>query len=126
MPTWDNINEFKKDDYEGINITYSSPFYYARTNTLGSKITNQFEAKINSRPTDMFYRGYEVALRFALLLLDTKKDVSSNLTRKGNYIFTPFDIQPVFLNKKNMSLDYFENKNLHFIRLQNGVKTTVY
>jgi hypothetical protein len=70
----------------------------------------------------MYYRGYETMLRFALLLLDTKKDIASNLTRKGNYIFTNFDIQPQFLNKKSMTLDYFENKKLYYVRIINGVK----
>jgi hypothetical protein len=63
-----------------------------------------------------------VALRFALLLLETKNDVISNLTLKGNNIFTRFDIQPVFKDKKNMTLDFLENKNLNFIRVNNGVK----
>jgi hypothetical protein len=73
----------------------------------------------------MFFRGYETMLRFGLLLLDTKKDVASNLTRKGNFIFTQFDIQPVFLNKSNMTLDYFENKKLYFVKYNNGIKSTV-
>ena len=70
----------------------------------------------------MYFRGYETMMRFALLLLDTKKDVSSNLTRKGNTIFTRFDVQPVFKNKSNMTLDYFENKNLYFVRVTGGTK----
>ena len=90
-----------------------------------TQITNEFISRIDGRPTDMFYRGYETMLRFALLLLDTKKDIASNLTRKGNYIFTQFDIQPVFLNKQNMTLDYFENKKLYFIRINNGIKSVV-
>ena len=73
----------------------------------------------------MFFRGYETMLRFGLLLLDTKNDVASNLTRKGNYVFTQFDIQPVFMNKTSMTLDYFENKKLYFIRYANGIKSTV-
>jgi hypothetical protein len=71
----------------------------------------------------MYYRGYETMLRFALLLLDTKKDVASNLTRKGNYIFTQFDIQPVFLDKGDMTLDYFENKKLYYVHYINGVRS---
>ena len=61
-------------------------------------------------------------MRFALLLLDTKKDISSNLTRKGNAIFTRFDVQPVFKDKRAMTLDYFENKNLYFVRVSGGAK----
>ena len=83
------------------------------------------EAAVNGRPTDMLFRGYETMLRFALLLLDTKKDVASNLSRKGNTVFTLFDIQPVFLNKTNMTLDYFENKHLYFVKYINGVQSVV-
>jgi ABC-type branched-subunit amino acid transport system substrate-binding protein len=125
MPTWEDIKEFSKPEFKSIEVVYTTPFSYGRTNRLMTQITNEFVSKIDSRPTDMFYRGYETMLRFALLLLDTKKDIASNLTRKGNYIFTQYDIQPVFLNKQNMTLDYFENKKLYFIKINNGIKSVV-
>jgi hypothetical protein len=64
-------------------------------------------------------------MRFALLLLDTKKDVASNLTRKGNTVFTQFDIQPVFKDSAAMTLDYFENHHLYFIKVLGGVRNIV-
>jgi hypothetical protein len=124
MPTWDGIN-FTKPEFKNTEIIYTSPFNYNRSGGLSGRLNNAFEETINSRPTDMFFRGYETMLRFGLLLLDTKKDVASNLTRKGNFIFTQFDIQPVFLNKSNMTLDYFENKKLYFVKYNNGIKSTV-
>jgi ABC-type branched-subunit amino acid transport system substrate-binding protein len=121
MPTWDNVN-FSKSEYKGLDIVYTAPFFYNRLTPLESKLATDFEKDISSRPTDMFFRGYETMMRFALLLLDTNKDVVSNLTRKGNFVFTRFDIQPVFKDKNNMTLDYFENKNLYFIRVSGGAK----
>lgn len=121
MPTWDNIN-FNKTEFKGLDIVYSAPFFYNRLTPLETRLATDFEKAISSRPTDMYFRGYETMMRFALLLLDTNKDVSSNLTRKGNFVFTRFDIQPVFKDKKNMTLDYFENKNLYFIRVSGGAK----
>jgi len=125
MPTWDGLSEFNKPEYKEVEVVYTTPFYYARTTSLGNKLAAEFEDETSGRPSDMFYRGYETMLRFALLLLDTKKDVASNLTRKGNYVFTQFDIQPVFLNKQNMTLDYFENKKLYFVKLLNGNRTVL-
>ena len=124
MPTWEGMN-LNRPEFKGLEIVYSTPFYYGRPSALSTKITNEFTALTEGRPTDMYYRGYETALRFALLLLDTKKDIASNLTRKGNYVFTQFDIQPVFLNKQNMTLDYFENKKLYFVKTMNGTKTVL-
>ena len=121
MPTWDNVN-FSKNEYKGLEIVYSTPFFYNRLTPLESKLAADFEKNIGSRPTDMYFRGYETMMRFALLLLDTKKDVASELTRKGNAIFTRFDIQPVFKDKKAMVLDYFENKNVYFVRVSGGMK----
>ncbi|MDB5195943.1 MAG: hypothetical protein JWP88_313 [Flaviaesturariibacter sp.] len=123
MPTWDGLN-FSKPEFKSIEAVYTTPFYYSRTTTLSTRLTNEFVAKQAGRPTDMFYRGYETTLRFALLLLDAKKDIASNLSRKGNTVFTSFDIQPIFLNKQKPELDYFENKKLNFIRVVKGVKNT--
>ena len=124
MPTWDGMN-FIKPEFKNIEIIYTTPFNYNRFGGLGGRLNTVYEETVNSRPTDMFFRGYETMLRFGLLLLDTKKDIASNLTRKGNYIFTAFDIQPVFLNKETMALDYFENKKLYFIKYFNGIKSVV-
>lgn len=123
MPNWETLNEFSKSNYKNVEVIYTTPFYYNRSTALSSKLAGDFESLTKGRPSDMFYRGYETMLRFALLLLDTGKDVASNLSRKGNYVFTAFDIQPVFLNRQNMTLDYFENKKLYFVRYINGIKT---
>lgn len=122
MPTWDNFN-LTKPEYNSLEIIFSTPFNYSRPTAIGNQLAAQFTARTAGRPTDMYYRGYETILRFALLLLDTETDLSSNLTRKGAYIFTAFDVQPVFLNKQAMQLDYFENKKLYFVRTANGVRS---
>ena len=59
-----------------------------------------------ARPSDMVFRGYEVTWKFAKLLLQYGKDLSSNLGNKQNKVFTDFDIQPV-INKQNRSLGLF-------------------
>lgn len=126
MPTWDNFN-FGKSEFSGLEVVYSSPFYYSRTlNPLSNRLTEDFTNRMSTKPSDMFYRGYETMLRFAVLLLDTKKDVASNLSRKGNTVFTAFDIQPVFKDRSAMTLDYFENKNLYFIKVSGGVKNILW
>src|SRR5688572_2629961 len=124
MPTWVAFN-FTRPEYKNTEIIYSTPFNYNRSGSLSGRLNSMFEETVNSRPTDMFFRGYETMLRFGLLLLDAKKDVASNLTRKGNFIFTQFDIQPVFIDKATMALDYFENKKLYFIKYNNGIKSSV-
>jgi hypothetical protein len=122
MPTWSSFN-LTKPEFKSLEIIYSTPFNYGHLSSLGTRLTNEFTLKQQGRPTDMFFRGYETMLRFSLLLLDAKQDVASSLARRGNNIFTTFDIQPVFLDKKNNELDYFENRNLYFVKWFNGIKS---
>ena len=123
MPTWDRLN-FNK--LSGLEIIYTSPFYYNQSTPLENRLVEEFSSTVSTKPSDMFFRGYESTLRFALLLLDAKKDVASNLTRKGNTVITQFDIQPVLKDKTSMTLDYFENKHLYFIKVFGGVKNIIY
>ena len=123
MPTWENYNFSKANDLE---IIYTSPFNYGRNGGLETNLTTEYSRTMSVRPSDLFFRGYETTLRFALLLLDTGKDVASNLSRKGNDVFTQFAIQPVFKDEAKMSLDYFENKHLYFVKTFGTVRNILY
>ena len=124
MPTWDGI-AFNKPEYKGIEIIYSTPFYNAKIDKASQSITRQFNKTMFARPSDMVFRGYEVTFRFARMLLQYGSDISSNLANKSTKVFTDFDIQPV-LSKQNMTLDYFENKKLYFLKWQDGMLKGIY
>jgi len=125
MPTWDNIREFNKPEYKGIEIVYSTPFYNAKVDKVSLGIVNYFKEVMFARPSDMVFRGYEVTWKYARLLMQFRNDFSSNITSKLHKVFTDYDIQPV-LNKQTMTLDYFENKKLYFLKWQDGVLKAVY
>lgn len=124
MPTWDGIG-FNKPEYKGIEIIFSTPFYNPKIDKVSQSIINRFNKEMYSRPSDMVFRGYEVTFRFARMLLLHGVDIASNLSNKYAKVFTDFDIQPV-LNKQTMTLDYFENKKLYFLKWQDGVLKGVY
>ena len=121
MPTLDNFDrEFSKPEFKGPEIIYGHPFYNAKTDKISTEINNYFNTKMYARPSDMVFRGYEVMWKYSKLLAQYKTDLSSNLNNKSNKVFTDFDIQPV-LNKQTMTMEYFENKRLYFIKWQDGV-----
>jgi hypothetical protein len=121
MPTLDNIEkDLSRPEFKGPEIIYGLPFYNAKTDKVSTAITHFFSTKMYARPSDMVFRGYEVMWKYSKLLTEFKTDLSSNLTNKTNKVFTDFDIQPV-LNKQSMSMEYFENKKLYFIKWQDGV-----
>ncbi len=119
MPTWDAIRDFDKKDYAGLEIYYSTPFYNARTDKASAYIANYFKSSLYSRPTDMAFRGYECLMRFSRMLLDNANGMSAAIGEKKYKVFTDFDIQPV-LNHGTMTIDYYENRKLYFIRMVDG------
>ena len=126
MPTWDNI-DFSKPEFSGEEIVYSTPFYVNPTDNLVKAIQQYFKTRFYSRPSDMVFRGYETTYRFSKQLLHTGgKGLSGSIGEKKFKVFTDFDIEPVFLNRQNMTLDYFENKKLYFVKKMDGVVTGVY
>jgi hypothetical protein len=121
MPTLDNLEkDLSKPEYKGPEIIYGNPFYNSKADKVSIQINNYFGTKMYARPSDMVFRGYEVMWKYSKLLAQYKNDLSSNLSNKSNKVFTDFDIQPV-LNKQTMTMEYFENKKLYFLKLQDGV-----
>ena len=121
MPTLDNIEkDFSKPEYKGPEIIYGNPFYNSKMDKVSTQINHHFTTKMFARPSDMVFRGYEVMWKYSKLLTQYKTDLSSNLSNKSNKVFTDFDIQPV-LNKQTMTMEYFENKKLYFLKWQDGV-----
>ena len=124
MPTWDAIRDFTRPEYRGLEIVYSTPFYNPRTDKVSQSITTTFNNRMFARPTDMVMRGYESVWRFTKLMLQYKADFASNITRKEFNVFHDMDLQPV-LNRQTMTLDYFENKKLYFLKWQDGIIKSV-
>jgi len=126
MPTVNNLEkDFSRPEFKGPEIIYGNPFYNSRMDKVSTQINHHFSTKMFARPSDMVYRGYEVMWKYSKLLSQYKNDLSSNLSNKSNKVFTDFDIQPV-LNKETMTMEYFENKKLYFIKWHDGVIKGVY
>lgn len=125
MPTWESIRDFNKPEYKDLEIVYGTPFYNPKTDKVSTYLTSYFNTVMFARPSDMVFRGYEVTLKYAKLLIQYGHDLASNLSNKQHKVFTDFDIQPV-LNSQSMTLDYFENKKIYFLKLQNGIVKAVY
>jgi len=119
MPTWDNL-DWTKPEYAGEEIVYTTPFYINANDTLVKTIQQVFKTRFYSRPSDMIFRGYETVYRFAHLLILHGKDLNGSIGEKKFKVFTDFEITPVFLNRQTMTLDYFENKKLYFVKNLDG------
>ncbi len=125
MPTWDAI-DFSDAVYADQEIYYTTPFYNNPNDSLVSSIQQYFKIRFYSRPSDMVYRGYETLMHFGQLLNENQGKLSGSVGERKFKVFNDFDIEPVFLNKENPTLDYLENKKLYIIKKVNGNVVAVY
>jgi hypothetical protein len=124
MPTWDNL-DYTKPELAGKEIVYTTPFYINPADTLVKQINQNYKVRFYSRPSDMVFRGYESIYRFGHLLCVHGRDLGGNIGENKFKVFNDFNIEPVFLNKQTMTLDYFENKKLYFVHMTDGNVTAV-
>lgn len=124
MPTWD-IVDFTKPLFRNLEIFYSTPFYIAPTDKTAVALNSHFKTRFYSRPTDMVFRGYETVYHFSRLLLQHRMDFHSAIAVKKFRIFTDFDIQPV-TDSLSLSVNYFENKKIFFVKKVDGIVKGVY
>ncbi len=120
MPTWDGLKELDGYDCHGVNLIFSTPYNFVRSQPLAVKLANYYKSDLNGRPSDMFFKGYESMYHFSSLLLKYPTDLISNLSDKEFKLFNDFEIEPV-KDITDHSEKYLENKKLYFIKKLDGV-----
>jgi len=119
MPTWDGLKELDESDCNGVNLIYSTPYNFVRSQPIALTLSTNYKIQFNGRPSDMFFKGYESMYRFCSLLLKNPTNLIGHLSDKNFKLFTDFNIEPV-KNSTDESVQYLENKKLYFIKKING------
>lgn len=120
MPNWDGIREFNKLDCSSLEVVYSTPYNYSRTDSIGYNISQSYHDKFYARPSDMVYKGYEAMYHFTHLLLDYKYDFINHLSEDKYTVSNNFYIRPVMMQNTSFVPAYLENQNLYFVKKVNG------
>ena len=126
MPTWDGLKDLSRPDLKSVDVIYSSPYNFSRTDKLGITITNKYRNKFLSRPSDQVFKGYESMYHFTKLAIKHQANLIHNLSDKSFKLFNDFDIQSVKLKKENLTADYLENRKLYFIKKVDGQVKSVF
>ena len=122
MPNWDGFKEFlNKDNLPGLPLYYTSPYFNSKWDAYSKILMNAYSKKYKSKPSDMAFKGFETVYLFIKLLSKHPKDLMNNLNDNTFRVFSDYNFRPVKLRKENTFPDYYENKHLYFIRIQNGV-----
>ena len=119
MPTWDGIRDLDKPDCKGVDIIYSTPYRFSRTDKQVLAFTDTYKTRYQGKPTDMAFKGFEIMYHFTRLLILHDRDLMNNLSEKNYKLFNDFDFKAIH-NKKTHATEYLENFKLYFIRKANG------
>ncbi|HSR39422.1 MAG TPA: hypothetical protein VLL95_10950, partial [Phnomibacter sp.] len=129
MPTWDEI-DFRRHEFKGVEVMYSTPFVSLSANIDAYNAMAQYYSKnLNSRPSDMALKGYELTYRYIKTL--TKYPEPTDFARHVNdgafKVFCDFNFQPV-RNPASaaVTVEYYENKKLYFVRKLDGNVKGIY
>ncbi len=121
MPTWDGLKELDRNDCSGINLVYSTSYNFPRNLPIIKSITQTYTNKLNARPSDMFFKGYESMYHFTSLLLAHPINVVNYLSDKAFKVSNDFVIEPFKSKTEPNKVDYLENKKIYFIRKIDGI-----
>jgi hypothetical protein len=125
MPTWDNMRELNRADIKGVEIVYSTPYIYQKTDKFLGRLAATYKHKFNGRASDMVFKGYEAMFHFSKLYLKHTDSFINNLSDRDYRITNDFDIQPAKTKRESPSPDYLENKRLYFVKKMDGVIKSV-
>ncbi len=124
MPNWDGFTSlYKKEVFEDFPIYFTSPYYNNKWDAFSKILIGAYAKKYKGKPSDMAYKGFETVYTFTKMLTEFPNDMMSHINDKNYKVFCDYNYKPVMLKKGASAPDYFENKHLYFIKIQNGAIT---
>ena len=116
MPTWEAMKEFEKLDYgTGLSIVYSTPFYFPRKEKLGADLVKKYSSRFISKPSEMFFKGYENMYHFGKLLSMHSGMIVNHIADNDFKLFNDYKIEAT-RSRKDHSFQYLENKKIYILK----------
>jgi hypothetical protein len=120
MPNWDGFScWYKKDAYPGFAIRYTTPHYFAKSNSFGKYLTDKYFQLYKIDPSDMVEKGFAAAFNFTSILMNHPGNFMQNINDTLYAPFHNFNFKPVS-HTGNSQVDYYENKHLFFMQILDG------
>jgi hypothetical protein len=124
MPNWDGFTSLTKNKkLKDFPVYYTSPYFNNKWDSFSKQIKDIYLTRYKGVPSDLTYKGFETVYLFTKLLSMHPDDFMSNLNNHPYKVFSDYKFKPVFISKKSDVPDYFENKNLYFVKILNGTHT---
>ena len=122
MPNWDGYFNKPNPKLKDFPIYFTTPFYNGNEDNYSLMLTEVYKEKYKISPSDLAFKGFEAVYLFVKLLAKHPHDFISHLNDYPHKVFADYNFKPVFLGE-GTTPDYFENKHLYILKMENGVVT---
>lgn len=123
MPNWETFGTFMNPSKYSLGdfpVYVTSSYFNTKIDNYSKTIQDVYLNKYKGKPSDFAYKGFDVIYVFSKLLAMYGSDFTSHLNEYAYKIFTDYHFKPVYINKPGGIPDYFENKHVYFLKLQDG------
>ncbi len=120
MPTWESFIDPEKTETRSLAVVYPSTLYNPgpEENEWVKSFSGQYGRATYTRPSELAFHSFELTYIFMHLLQRYDRDLMSHLNDRQHYLITDFDFRPVRVAATGV--DYYENKRIYMLKLQNG------
>lgn len=126
MPTWEGVRGFNNKELKKVEIVYSTPYNFDKGSSWYLILTKNYKDKFLSRPSDMYFKGFETMFRFTQLLEKYPTNLINNISDASFNVWNNYSFAPAKIDKNEIAPDYIENRKLYFVVKQNGQVKNIY
>jgi len=119
MPNWlDKMETIDYDYLENLNYHFTGDFYVSEENEYHSAFYDAYVERFKTKPTKNAYKGFDMIIYFGRMLAEGTELSAhfENPAEKG--IYNDFYLQPSYFKNQLDTFDFFENKFVHLLKLQ--------
>jgi len=120
MPTWNGMPGTLAGSSDKLQVIITTPYSYLLGDEFVNVVSDKYKATYYSKPSDMFFKGYETMYHFSKLLLAYPDSFINKASASAYKFSSDYDFKPVRLLPTSFVPDYLENKKIYYIRIING------
>ncbi len=123
MPNWDGFFKKPGPKLKDFPVYFTTPYHNGKQDNYSLMLTDAYKLRYKINPSELAFKGFETVYLFIKLLAKHPVDFISHLNDYPHKVFSDYNFKPVFLSD-GTTPDYFENKHLYFLKMENGVVST--
>jgi hypothetical protein len=123
MPNLELLREIQQPKYGSLPIFYSSPIFIPTNHVWAKGFGSFIKSTTYSNASLSAYKGFELIFYFTSIFSKYGKIEVYDKIDDGFKVLNDYQFKPTKSMNSPDKIDYFENKNLYFIRRLNGSAT---